>query len=248
MDRRILAGVVTYNPDISRLIECLSSIEKQVGQLLVVDNASDNRSKIMETVPECIKNKIVFIHNPDNMGIAAALRQIMDYAQEKRYDWVFTMDQDSVLESGLIDRYISLIDDEEFQNTGIFTCLIRDRNFSDLNNEKQKTDVEEVDFCITSGALTNVEKYLKTTGYDASFFIDGVDFDISYAIREQGYHIHRVNYMGIYHEVGNGENRKFFDKKIVIYHHKPFRIYYMARNTIWLNKRHKNANNFSKVF
>lgn len=40
------------------------------------------------------------------------------------------------------------------------------------------------------------------------------------------------------HEVGHGENRRFFWKTIVVYHSKPFRVYYMARNTICLNKKH----------
>jgi rhamnosyltransferase len=45
--------------------------------------------------------------------------------------------------------------------------------------------------------------------------------------------------MGLLHEVGHGENRKFLWKTIVVYHEKTQRIYYLARNTKRLYKKHK---------
>ena len=134
----------------------------------------------------------------------------MDYADAESYKWVLTLDQDSVIEPGLVDAYLKVANDPHYSNAGMLTCLIYDRNFKDEKYEVQDVPVIEVGYCITSAAFTSVEMYKKTSGYDRKFFIDAVDFDLCYSLRET----------------------------IVVYHSKPFRVYYMARNTIWLNKKH----------
>lgn len=108
----------------------------------------------------------------------------MEYASDNGYDWVLTLDQDSVLQPGIIDVYKKAI--HRCKQAGMFTCLIKDRNFVDENNEVQKRNISEVPYCITSGVLTSVVAYKQTSGYDKSFFIDGVDFDLCYSLREQG--------------------------------------------------------------
>lgn len=69
-------------------------------------------------------------------------------------------------------------------------------------------------------------------------FIDRVDWDICYQLIEKGFKIYRVNYNGLLHEVGKGKNGKLFGKKIVVYNEPPFRHYYIARNNLYLYKKH----------
>ena len=40
--KKFAAGIVSYNPDISRLKENIETIRKQVKIVLIIDNASDN--------------------------------------------------------------------------------------------------------------------------------------------------------------------------------------------------------------
>ena len=232
----ILAGVVTYNPDIARLRECLDLVQKQVDRVFVFDNASNNIEEIEQLLKGYGENAVIY-RNITNEGMAGALAGIMEYASENGYEWVLSMDQDSLLQQGVISAYNKVI--KKRNDAGMLTCLIKDRNFSDDNNELQRKKIKEVPYCITSGALTSVKAYNETLGYDKSFFIDGVDFDICYSIREKGYKIYRVNMFGLLHEVGHGENRRLFGKNIVIYNENPNRVYYMARNKIKLFKKHK---------
>ncbi len=232
----MLAGVVTFNPDIARLKESVNSILKQVDRVFVFDNASNNIEEI-EQLLKGYGEKAVLYKNITNVGVAGALAGIMEYASDNGYEWVLSMDQDSVLQPGVISAYKQVI--QKRSDAGMLTCLIKDRNFSDDNNELQRKKVKEVPYCITSGALTSVKAYNETSGYEKSFFIDGVDFDICYSLREKGYKIYRVNYLGLLHEVGHGENRCLFGKNIVIYNESPNRVYYMARNKIKLFKKHK---------
>lgn len=242
----VLAGIVTYNPDITRLKENITKLLKQVQYIYIIDNGSSNISQIEKLILE--EKKYIYLKKFErNLGIAKALKEIMNYSKEKNFKWVLSLDQDSIIEDGLVDRYIISSNLVECNNVGMFTCLIKDRNFEDKKYEEQDKKLIDVPYCITSAAFTNVDKYFKTSGYDVDFFIDAVDFDICYSLRDLGYRICRVNYVGLYHEVGQGENRCFLGKKIVVYHQKPFRIYYFARNLILMHKKHKRLYSFFRM-
>lgn len=71
-------------------------------------------------------------------------------------------------------------------------------------------------------------------------FIDFVDFEISYQLKEVGFKIIRINFDGILHEVGKGRNIRFLNKEFVSYNEPPFRQYYMARNGFYVAKKHPN--------
>ena len=238
-DLKVLAGIVTFNPDEKRLYENLDSLIRQVSDILIVDNGSKNAKIFFDQLPPNLKKHITILYLKENRGIAKALSEIMLYARDKKFDWVLTLDQDSILKPGIVLQYKKSALLEINTKVGMFTCLIRDRNYTDKKYEYQKKDYMDVNYCITSGAFTNVAKYFKTTGYDVAFFIDCVDFDICYLLREKGYIIRRLNFTGLYHEVGHGENRNFLGKRIVVYHQKPIRIYYLTRNTIWMHKKHR---------
>lgn len=238
-ENEILAGIVTYNPDIIRLRENISALLKQIKYVYIVDNGSENIKEIIDLITDNQNNIIGFKRFENNCGIAAALKEIMNFASFNKYKWVLSLDQDSIVEPGLIIEYIKAANMDENSNVGMFTCLIKDRNFIDKKYEEQATEYVNVPYCITSAAFTNVQKYNETLGYDESFFIDAVDFDICYSLREKGFLIKRINYVGLFHEVGHGENRFFLGKQIVVYHQNPFRIYFYARNIRKMHKKHK---------
>ena len=239
----VMAGIVTYNPDIQRLLGNINAVRDQVNKVVIVDNGSTNAAE----VENAITDKIVLIKWDTNRGIAAALKTIMAYAIESNYSWVLTIDQDSIVQSGLINEYLKYANREECKNVGLFTCLIKDRNFKDKKHEEQVKDVQIVDSCITSAAFCSVEKYKKIKGYDDSFFIDCVDFDICYQFRDAGFDISRINYTGLLHEVGHGENRRFLLWTIVVYHHNAKRIYTLSRNGVYLWKKHPKIYGFHRM-
>ena len=44
------AGIVTYNPDITRLVENINAIYNQVDNVIIVDNNSKNIAEIEQTI------------------------------------------------------------------------------------------------------------------------------------------------------------------------------------------------------
>jgi rhamnosyltransferase len=228
---RVLTGIVSFNPDIERLKDNLSTIYKQDTDILIYDNGSINISAIKALSSEY---KFNLIASPNNKGIASGLKSIMDYANINHYDWVLSLDQDSIASINLINQYRHYIEDPEI---GGITCRIKDRNF---NDEKSKTNlsIEYVNLCITAGFFLRVTAYNKTTGYDEKMFIDCVDFDICYSLLEKGYKIIRIPFIGLLHEVGHGKNISLFGYPYVIYNHTPWRRYYINRNSIYIAKKH----------
>lgn len=230
---KIMAGIVLYNPNIERLIENIQAIITQVDHVVMVDNCSENFPSVCSTFAHY--DNISYINNTSNYGIAFALKQIMEYGQTCNFDWVLTLDQDSVCQPGLINEYLKWAN---LDKVGILTCNIIDRSFIQETGFDNSTLWRAVKQCITSASLINTLAYSNTDGFNERLFIDSVDFDMRINMRLYGYRIIKINFNGLYHEVGHGRNVKLLTKDYIIYNHSPFRHYYMARNHWFLLEKY----------
>ncbi|MGT2932493.1 glycosyltransferase [Streptococcus catagoni] len=225
---KILAGIVTFNPDLGRLEENINAVVNQVDDLIIVDNGSDNLSEIKRKF-----TTIKIIELNENLGIACALNKIGVYAIEHQFDWFLTLDQDTIVKKELIATYKQY---KDLLRAGMLTCL-----FQDLNKEKvveTDKDYEVVEKCITSAALMKTEIFKNSDGFDEQMFIDLVDYDINYHYSQLGYYTYRINKLGFYHEVGNAKQKKLFGKVFYVYNHSAFRKYYMIRNALYLDRKY----------
>lgn len=227
---KILASIITYNPDLPRLEENILSIYKQVNNVLIIDNASKNVSDIEQLVE---KYSCFFIKKNKNIGVASALNNVFLYAKENLFDWVLTLDQDSIAENNLISYYKKYVN---LDNIGILTCEIKDRNITYF--EKNKVNIERIKWCITSGSFCSVKAYIDCGGFDDWMFIDSVDLEYCLNLTMHHYNIMRINYIGLLHEVGKSKLIKILGKNIIIYNENAMRNYYMARNLMYLSYKY----------
>lgn len=230
-DNNICACIITYNPEIIRLKKNINAIRDQVKELIVIDNNSDNISDIEEI---CKLYNTILIKNDYNAGIAKALNQAVDWADQNGYTWVLTLDQDSICSRQIVQIYKKYID---LPKIGIITCRIKDINSGSVS-EKNKRRVYFIDKCITSGSFTNISAVKEVGGFDESFFIDMVDDDICYSLAEKGYRILRVNHIGLYHEIGKSKMYSIGPIKFEVTNHNSKRKYTITRNSIYLLKKH----------
>ena len=231
---KIVAGIILYNPDINRLMENISAISPQVEHIIIIDNNSTNILGLKENL---IKNsKIKFVKNENNLGVAKALNQIALSAISLDYDWLITLDQDSVAPENLVEIYSKYI---EIDKVGMISCKIIDRNFGELSSQREKRKGWEfVDMCITSASMINLSVWQTVGGFCEEMFIDSVDFDICYLMQEYGYKILKTNEVALLHEVGKSQKIKFCGREELVFHHSPLRCYYMIRNSLLLGERH----------
>lgn len=229
----IYAGIVTYNPDIELLKKNINAIYKQVPIIVIVDNGSTNIKVIKQYVEELNNVKLLCLKS--NMGIAIALNLLMKYGDENQFDWMLSLDQDSVCSYNYCLSALDLLD---FPNVGIVGPVIKDRKVG-IVGHNPKGEYGIVNTCITSGAFVRVDVWKKVGGYDEKMFIDSVDFEFCYRVRKKGYKIIQSNKIVLEHSIGKGRTIFIgpFQKRIS--EHSAFRSYYIAQNNIYYPKKHR---------
>lgn len=232
----ISAGIVLFNPDINRLKENISVVIVQCAHIYLVDNGSNNIDEVKGLLNQYNQSKISILCNLENQGIAKALNQLTTAAQKEGFDWILTLDQDSVAPSNIVEEFEKYTNN---LNTGMLCPVICDRNKGVVIEAKD--GYKEIDECITSGSLLNITAWREIGGFDESMFIDGVDFDICYRLRKNGYKILCIQSVVLLHELGRIEYHRFLFWKVLVKNHSAFRKFYIARNTVYLaRKEHTN--------
>jgi rhamnosyltransferase len=96
---KTLAAIVLFNPEIERLNQNIEAIFNQVDDVVLIDNGSSNLNEVKKNVT----HQVHYVVNEKNVGIAKALNEGFEYAIENGFDWVLTLDQDSVSDKNLIE-------------------------------------------------------------------------------------------------------------------------------------------------
>lgn len=235
---KIFAGIVLYNPDIERLKENVDNIINQVSRVILVNNGSENTEEIEQYLDGLEKQKIIYENLNKNKGIAAALNVIVNKCIDYNVNWVMTLDQDTVCNKDIIQKYRKYL---KMDNVGQLTCEYIDRNFKN-EDKKNKYGIRKISWCITSAALLNINAWKKVGGFDERLFIDEVDYDICLSMREKGYYIYQIDFIGFVHEIGEGKSKKIGNKIIKTWNHSAFRRYYSTRNAMIVARKHSEIN------
>ena len=218
----VLAGIVTYNPNMERLKLNLDAICNQVSVVAIIDNGSKNIEKII-SLTEGYDN-IEVVCNASNRGIAAALNQIGDLAAAKKKEFFITLDQDSVADCSLAtELYLSFFD----ETVGAACPYINRKNDFIANDKRKKVKV-----AITSGEMVRTSVWEEIGGFWEYLFIDEVDHEFSYQIRQRGYTIIQTNTVAINHIIGEPLSKKVLGHQFNPTNHSAFRRYYIARNDV----------------
>lgn len=240
---KIAAIVVLYQPENDNdVITNILSYLSQVHKVYIIDNSiykiSDNLIGFFNAT-----EKIVYVPLGENKGIAYALNKGCLLATKDEMEWVLTMDQDTFVDSSLIDIYR-----EAYLEIGSDKIGIISPNVDLLNTDTkiENNNIELVDSVITSASLMNLSAYEEVGGFDDTLFIDWVDWDICFRLSDFDYSILRVNKTRITHQLGETRELKLFSKHILyITNHNYIRYYYKTRNALFLSEKYKNKNHAS---
>lgn len=224
-----MAGIVTFNPDSARLAENLAAIAGAVDEIVIVDNNSANAAEVVAlagTFPH-----VRVIRHDENLGMAVALNTAMGWAADSGADWVMLLDQDSVCGVGMVAGLSELA----APGVGIIAPEIVDRNIDEV--PPLAGDPEDVNHCITSGALFRVAAWQAVGGYDTAMFMDFIDFDYCLRLRIAGWRIVATPQVFLLHEVGASVRHGRF----VSYNHSATRGFHMARDMLYYAKKNRKA-------
>lgn len=223
-----------YNPRQELLTASLDSLNKQVDEIFLGDN-SVNMPDFMATLLTLYPN-VYYRGFKENLGIAEAQNRGIAYFQEKEFDFVLFMDQDSLAPKNLV---ISLLADyDRLQQTGIAIGGIGPRPFNRSEGKPYVGAVKkgklilpgitEVGEIISSASLIPMVHFKQIGGMESSLFIDGVDHEWCWRAKKiGGWRFFISEKVQLSHQVGEGD-RPFILRKVAI--PTPFRTYYQFRN------------------
>ncbi|MBV9625971.1 MAG: glycosyltransferase [Acidobacteria bacterium] len=241
-----VASVTTaYNSahELARHVDALLRQDRPLQEIVVVDNASsDETSSMLATrYPQ-----VTVLRMAENLGTGGALAAGLAYAAlEKRHDWVWMFDQDSVPAPAALG--LMLDEARQFDMTaevGILATLPVDtdmeisstpwlwRNrFVKPSPELLKRPIVFTDLVITSGSMVRRDVVEKIGLPRSDFFIDFVDYEYCLRARSHGYKIAVTTRAKLYHEIGKARRVRFFlGRQHLWSQHHPFREYYFSRN------------------
>jgi len=225
----ICAVIVSYNCD-DVIRENVKALERQVEQIIIVDNASSKASKdILFSIIG--KGEMPIIYNAENNGIGCALNQGLEYAMKNNFRLLLTMDQDTVLCDDAVQKMIDVLN----LDTSIVSVGPIYQTGQDVTNKPQ---YKKVAYLITSGNLTSVDSAVGVGGYNEKMFIDSIDFDFSLTMQTKGHSIAKANQAYMKHKIGEKEKAKFLFFQFEIFTHSSLRHYYIYRNHMYIMKKY----------
>lgn len=239
------AVCVTYNPDPDVLQDVVSSVSRQVEMVCIVDNGSD------VAVGDILKSfdNVEGIFWKDNKGIAAAHNAGVDYAKKSGCRFIILLDQDSILPPGAIERYLEVHNRQQdsvnniaalgprFRNpkNGHMSMFVRSEWFRNSYHRcKDGSSLVDADFLISSGSFYDISTFERVGLFNEGLFIDHVDTEWCLRAKDMGLACLGIEDIVMTHSLGECSLRFWFLRWYAQPIHKPFRLYYIFRNSLLL--------------
>lgn len=250
-DNRIYAVLVTFDPDIQTLTKCLTNLQPQVKKILVVDNLSENIDEIRKAVGR--DQSVELIALDQNEGVGRAHNIGITFAKKDGATHVLLLDHDSIPSESLVPKLAAVLgeltaDDTRVAAVGaryLGTYLgnesyfvqfgwIKFRRVFCSGNDKRYV---RADFLISSGTLIPVSIFDEIGKMDERLFIDHVDTDWFLRANQKGYPSYGACDAFMEHGLGEQTYKFWLGRWHYLPKHKPFRYYYIFRNSILLYKK-----------
>lgn len=227
LKKPVFAVVVSYN-DPFCLIKTIQALINQVDKLLVVDNGStrENLGEIKQGLSGIQGVELLVLKK--NMGIGYALNLGLKRSKQCGYQWLLTLDQDSVANENMVERLY------EYAEKNRKTAVVFPSLINSLSSSCGR--VEHKNYAITSGNLINVEFLNAIGGFNEDYFIDGVDFEFCLRVANAGFFITRINDALLNHRLGDKKAINILGCTFFYTEHPPLRRYYIFRNHLYLTR------------
>jgi len=233
-----VAGVVIiYHPPTSILSGVMSYLD-QIQKLYIIDNSTACNQELINQL--ILVDKVEYISNYGNKGIAYALNQSCLRAIHDGFTWILTMDQDSSFDPSNFSRFLTHLKSKEnlIEKVGIFSPYHVINDNVDNNN----VDYEKVKVAMTSGNILNLRAFSIVGNFKEKLFIDYVDHEYCLRLRKFGYEVIQCNKVHLRHHLGNSQ--RYTILRMTATHHNYIRRYYITRNRLYVIWRYKSFDTF----
>lgn len=236
----VCAVVSAFNPG-PETLENVKWLFRYVDRVVIVDDGSPRDVRdIMAAFEEL---GAIVIRLDTNSGIAKALNTGIREARKRWHpEWVVTMDQDSRFSGDYIAAALATARSSSHPDTVGMVCA-ESHNQATLPKLGKNYESEVFD-PMTSGSMIRSEVFDSVGYFDEDFFIDCVDTEFNARLRDHGFRSLAGHGCDLQHSLGNARPMKILgwqvrvgQKKLNVYYHPPFRVYYITRNSLVLARR-----------
>jgi len=227
------AVIVTYFPEVG-LLSHLDGILDEVAEVLLVDNATEGAARAV--IQSALgKRRVSLFQHSENLGLGAALNTGFHWADERKYLYVMTFDQDTQPLPGLLECYSRIHDAVPGDTVGCVGANYRDPHTGGqlvADDQIAGEPFREIDLLITSGTLVPMALFHRVGGYREDYFIDLTDHEMCLRALALGYRHYLSVPVGLIHSLGFPTTHSFLGISWTAFNYSPLRYYYMARNFI----------------
>lgn len=241
--------VVLYNPE-RRILKQLDIYANEFDKVYLFDNSDEK----VEWITEFAKSRNIEYYSSNNVGITGALNVIIPIAINEKFDFIATMDQDTIFPSEVIQKMISNIELNYKEDIAIYTTNFNKMYVGEggkIEYSKPEYDINKVtytNFHISSGNFLRCDLISNLFPLD-NYFIGFVDFDLDFSVKTLGYKILVIGECIISQQIGNPIKASVFTKQGLT-NFSSSRYYYLYRNNYYFNNKFKNykeAKKFAKM-
>ena len=227
----------------------LSAVAPQVDRIGIVDN-TPLQERALGFVDILFPNNIQLFFEKQNVGVGTAHNRGIEWALREGATHVLLLDQDSVPDSAMVDQLLqgwqSLVDQDipvsavgpqylNACNQRPSYCL-KYEWFGTCRGSKL-FELIETDFLISSGSLIPLDAIRMVGLIDEELFIDHVDTEWFLRAVAIGWRAYGVCQAVMHHSRGEKCLNLWLGSWFVIARYRPFRYYYIFRNSFLLYKR-----------
>ena len=236
------AIIVVFHPDMERLHCLVQRLARLVGEIVLINNGT-TPLRVMAW-PSNIRIR----HARRNLGVAAALNMGVRLLARRHYTHAWSFDQDSLPASDALEKlqsawlaapqasFVAAVAPgiQEYETDRILPFLLSDEQGAVQG--KLLYSPQEISAAITSGLLFRIDVWRALGGALEPLFIDHVDTEWCWRLRNAGWRILAVPDARIDHQLGEPGPRLawFCGRRVTV--RAPIRTYYMLRNG-WLLRR-----------
>jgi rhamnosyltransferase len=240
---------VTFQPDTQALLNAIHALATQVEGIVIVDNASRQfeHERLVESYPSLLLKRLA-----TNMGVGAAQNTGIAAARDRGFAYVLLLDQDSIPQPGMVANLRGGF--ERLRRQGEKVACVGPRfrfpDSTDLSTFtspgwlglrrppcREEESLVECDALISSGSLIALHVIEVVGEMEEGLFIDQVDVEWCLRARSRGYRVFGACGAILEHRLGETAQRIWAGRWRRLPRHKPFRYYYIFRNTIMVSRR-----------
>jgi rhamnosyltransferase len=227
--------VPTYRPHASALTQLLGQLHAYGIPILVSDDASPGGFPRAVELPDGCQ----LVRHHENRGIARGLNDGLAHAVALDAEWLLTVDQDTVLPHGYLER---LLDQADLAVSALGSQrigAIGAGEVADASGPIRYPIMWQAGLPMTleliqTGTLWSVEALREIGGFDERLGIDAVDAAACVRLRAAGHAVLVAPAARIEHQIGSARQFRVLGRTVMSTGHSPARRETMVRNRLRL--------------